>query len=58
MNAGIERSQVANPIKYPYTCLGIVSSRFEEQYYYGTGSLITEKIVLTAAHNVYNRIKH
>ena len=43
--------------KYPYSCIGLITGRFDDKYYSGTGCLIGPKIVLTCAHNVYDREK-
>ena len=41
--------------EYPYCCIGLITSKFEEETFYGTGCLIAPKIVLTCAHNIYNK---
>ena len=46
---------VKNQSSYPYCCIGLVTGKLEERRYYGTGCLIGSKIVLTCAHNIYDR---
>lgn len=43
-----------NP-KYPYSAIGYVTGKFKDTFFYGTGCLIAPNIVLTCAHNVYDR---
>ena len=56
---GHEFHQVKVPYEHPYTAIGIVSGITIDQYgrrhpSFGSGALISEKFVLTCAHNVYH----
>lgn len=46
-----------NPKIYPFCSIGLISSTFGFQSGQGTGCLISPNIVLTCAHNVYNRTR-
>ena len=40
---------------YPYCSIGLLTGKFGEKEYFGTGCLIAPSVVLTCAHNLYNR---
>lgn len=42
-------------VKYPYNCIGVLKSNFYKMPVYGTAFLIAPDLVLTVAHNIYNR---
>ena len=41
--------------EYPYCCIGLIQGEVEGRKYIGTGCLIHRRIVLTCAHNIYDR---
>ena len=41
--------------QYPYCCIGLINGKFGVTNYHGTGCLIAPRIVLTCAHNLYQR---
>lgn len=49
------REKVQNPTKFPYSPIGYIEMKFGNKKYQGSGVMIFPMIVLTAAHNVYNR---
>lgn len=51
------RTKVEDAGEYPYSAIGVVSGRDGESHYFGTGSLIGARIVLTCAHNCYDKKK-
>lgn len=55
LNKHDRRSKVNNTDEYPYSTIGILT--FEDDYgeYWGTGTLISENIVLTCAHNLFDK---
>lgn len=48
------RKKIQTPEKFPFSPTGVVSIKFGEDTYYGTGIIIYPMIVLTAGHNVYD----
>ena len=54
-----KRAKVQSPLKYPYNCIGLVLTFFknDEVPFYSTGCLLDHNKVLTAAHNVYMKIR-
>ena len=44
-----------NAQDYPHCSMGMVTGKFGENSFHGSGCLISSKIVLTCAHNLYNR---
>ena len=50
-----DRKQVADTNIYPYSCIGLITSRKTETRIFGTGFLIGSRVVLTCAHNLYSR---
>ena len=49
------RKQILNTDEYPYCCIGLISGQLGGQEYCGTGCLISGRVVLTCAHNIYDR---
>lgn len=47
----------ANCLTYPYKSIGLIVGKFGEKFFHGSAALISGKIVLTCAHNCYNRKK-
>ena len=54
-NVGDTRKQIPDTKIYPYCCIGVITGKYEEFSYHGTGCLIASMIVLTCAHNIYHR---
>ena len=50
-----KRTKIDDTTLYPYCCIGMVNIFFGGKPYYGTGILISGRIVLSCAHNIYNR---
>lgn len=50
-----DRTQVTNTTVYPYSSIGELDMEFDGEPFGGTGVLIDDSIVLTAAHNLYDR---
>ncbi len=42
-------------MNYPYSTIGLVSGKLNNLIYFGTGCLIGKNIVLTCAHNCFNK---
>ena len=51
------REKVKDVREYPYCCIGLVTGKFGNNVYQGSGCLISPRIVLTCAHNLYDRSK-
>lgn len=49
------RKKIEETRKYPYSCIGLVTGRFGTIISNGSGCLIGPDIVLTCAHNLYDR---
>ena len=49
--------RVENESLYPYCCIGLISGKVNQDVLSGTGCLISPRIVLTCAHNLYDRSK-
>lgn len=49
------RKKVQNPSKFPHSPKGVIETTFTKGTYLASGVMIYPMIVLTAAHNVYNR---
>ena len=49
------REEIKDTEKYPYCCIGLITGKFGKDFYHGTGFLIGPRIVLTCAHNLYDR---
>ena len=49
-----KRELIEDATQYPYCCIGLVMVELKKKWV-GTGYLISGRIVLTAAHNIYNR---
>jgi V8-like Glu-specific endopeptidase len=50
------RTRVKNSSLYPFNCIGLVEMEFpNKKKYTGTGILIADNLVLTAAHNVFDK---
>ena len=49
------RTRIENTKEYPYCCIGLVTGKLRGRPFHGTGCLITSRIVLTCAHNLYDR---
>ena len=47
--------KVEDPNQYPYSAIGLITGKFGPFFYHGTGFLISPKIVLTCAHNLFDR---
>ena len=54
-----KRSKVVSARKYPHNCVGLVLTFFknDEVPFYSTGCLLDHNKVLTAAHNVFMKIR-
>ena len=52
-----KREQIEDTTQYPYCCIGLVMFQLKKKKCAGTGCLISGRIVLTAAHNIYDRNK-
>ena len=42
---------------YPYCCIGVITGKFGQYPFHGSGCLIASRVVLTCAHNLYDQ-KH
>ena len=49
------RKKVQNPSKWPNSPKGLIQMKFGTIYAFASGDMIFPMVVLTAAHNVYNR---
>ena len=54
-NISDSRELIKDTEEYPYCCIGLVTGKFDNNFSYGTGFLIGPRIVLTCAHNIYNK---
>ncbi len=51
---------VEDTLEYPYSAIGLITGKYKKDkkktlQYCGSGSLIGNNIVLTCAHNVFNK---
>ena len=49
------RIQIPNSKLYPYCCIGVITGKFGKYPFHGTGFLVASNVVLTCAHNLYDR---
>ena len=49
------REEIKDAYDYPLCCIGLVTGKFKDNYYYSTGFLVGPRIVLTCASILYDR---
>ncbi len=48
------RKKVQDTLDFPYSAIGLLSLKYNQKSFSGTGFLVGPNIVLTAAHNLYD----